>query len=741
MKSKLVVPVGIQTSLKKIYFSLLMMVLAFTSSAQVYTTKADGNWNDPATWVGGLVPGATINAGRVVNIQHKVTFNLSSDLRISGTLNVTDTLSFPSSYDKKVQVLTGGLLAVTNGVFIQSLNLKSDLESDGGRIAFTNAHVYVSMDFRAKRSSRRIIKDSKLWVGQRYEIDGSGTSFSIDTIQGSLVEVSTAGSGGMFEIKGGNTLRIANALIKVQSGCGFRNNSGGTISVLSGAHSNYGFDFLKVTGDLENDGNWVARIDAACVNGQIKGSQMAAIDFIRAQDCGGVAIGDAPELIFNNPTLVWGQARKQGAIYRFNNVVSGVDATIKLKKFSRSDIVMQDIDLATMGWSKAFQPQFGLPGYVNPNQNWFIDFELKFYQAGTNNLITLPKVDMTALDVDGDGVSVKEYAVFQNPSNVIYSTVSYLAEQPAGTAGQSFTCPVDGLLSPLLPCVLCGGDGKAGMWNLTDCASCNATGILYSLCNHGFEETNGNVLEGPVENFINIDTAATQVMATYQYADVSTISFRYGARSGIRGSNGAGVRLNSLWFRQFNLAPPSILPVKLHNFDAFLNQKDVNLVWTADEENVSHYVVQQSIDGRNFSDIAIVFANNNSSASTYRYKDANPSSATGSLFYRLLTLDKGKEGGSYSETRVIKLGVDAAIKLTTYPNPVTDQVRITLPASWQGKPVTIQLYNANGNLMQAMQSGSASQTETMQLGKVPKGVYLLKAMANGEVAQQQLVKN
>jgi hypothetical protein len=250
-------------------------------------------------------------------------------------------------------------------------------------------------------------------------------------------------------------------------------------------------------------------------------------------------------------------------------------------------------------------------------------------------------------------------------------------------------------------------------------------------------------MEGPTENFNNIDTAATQVMATYQYADVNTIAFRYGAKSGPNGTRSpAGVRLNSLWFRQFNLAPPSILPVKLHSFAAVLNRKDVNLTWTAEEENVSHYVLQRSTDGKNFSDIAIVFANNSSSASTYKYKDASVASSTNTLFYRLQMIDIGKEGGNFSPTKLIKLGVEAAaLKIMTYPNPVTDRVQITLPESWQGKPVMLQLYTNNGTMLQGIQLGSASQTETMQLGRMPKGIYLIKALCNGEAAQQQVVKN
>ncbi|MBL0305986.1 MAG: hypothetical protein IPQ25_08090 [Chitinophagaceae bacterium] len=56
-----------------------------------------------------------------------------------------------------------------------------------------------------------------------------------------------------------------------------------------------------------------------------------------------------PELVFTNPVLVSGTALKQGAVYRFSNVTTGVDATVKLKKFSRNDIVMPTVDNSVFG--------------------------------------------------------------------------------------------------------------------------------------------------------------------------------------------------------------------------------------------------------------------------------------------------------------------------------------------------------------------------------------------------------
>ena len=719
--------------------SPIIFLAAFKADAQTFATKAAGNWSNPSTWVGGNVPGTTIAAGQTVNINHAVVYNYNTDLKISGSLNVTgDTLRFESVFtNKRVDIISGGILKVVNGGLLQNLTTtSSDMSIDMGKVIFTNSKITISKDFITTKGATRTMLNSTLIVVGKYDIKGTGSDPSVDTIKFSMVE-----TGDNFIINPNSSLKVSNAYIKINNGKDFINKA--AVSILPGSNSNMGFDYLKAS-TLKNDGSWNARIDAYCVN-TINGSQMGDIDFTRQPDCSGTPqIGPAPELTFNNPVLVSGTDKKQGAIYRFANVMNGVDAQIKLKKFSRNDIVIQNFDLASMGWDKAFQPQFGLPGNVAPNQNWYIDFELKFYVAGTNTLKVLPKVDMTALDVDGDGVSIYEYVSFQNPSNVSYSTVNNLTEQPSNLLGQVYTCSIDNVPSVLISCALCGGDGKTGLWNLTDCSSCNETGILHAGCNHAFEGINASIVNGPVTNFNNIDTSSTQVMAVYQYTDRSVINFRYGGKSGTSSST-AGTRLNSLWFRQFSLAPVMnvTLPIKLASFNATLNNKKVDVKWTTVmEENVSHFTIERSFDGISFTDLATVFAYGNSNeARNYAYPDDISTVQSNVLFYRLRSNDiDGKT--QYSDIRIIKLSNKNVntIHIVTYPNPAANQVNVTVPNHWQNKKVAFEIFSANGQVQKRTENNSSSQTESINISNLAPGIYIVQATCNGETAQQKIIK-
>ena len=82
-------------SAKKAGFLLGIFVLlsfANASAATITSTRAGGNWNDPATWVGGVVP----SAGDDVTITSGATVVIDSDA-VVGTLTVSGILQYDSS--------------------------------------------------------------------------------------------------------------------------------------------------------------------------------------------------------------------------------------------------------------------------------------------------------------------------------------------------------------------------------------------------------------------------------------------------------------------------------------------------------------------------------------------------------------------------------------------------------------------------------------------------------------------
>lgn len=402
------------------------------------------------------------------------------------------------------------------------------------------------------------------------------------------------------------------------------------------------------------------------------------------------AYSQIPELVFTNVVLESGTAGEDGAKYRFSNVTTGLDAVVEIKGRSSAAVVLSSIDTSGpgLGYTKAFQPVLGIPGTAPANTNWSMDFRLTFYKANTTIKIPVTQFNVTGVDIDGDGSTLSEWAQMEKLSKIDSALINSLTFTKTGISGQ-------------------GDDFK---------------------------------VEGIVANSPGIDTSAINVMATYTYNNKDEIDFTIGAKT-FASSTNAGMRLNSLWFRTF-FNP--LLPVKMMSFTAVLNNDNkVALKWaTATEENASHFIVEKSTDGKSYMEAGIVFANGTTSdVMNYSFFDNVNTSQTSIIYYRLCTVDiDGKT--EFSAIRIIRISKQSSntISIITYPNPVTAEIRITIPASWQNKRVVYEVVSNNGQVTKRTESSNSNQTEIMNVSKMNAGFYIVRAICDGQIAQQKIIK-
>ncbi len=110
------------------------------------------------------------------------------------------------------------------------------------------------------------------------------------------------------------------------------------------------------------------------------------------------------------------------------------------------------------------------------------------------------------------------------------------------------------------------------------------------------------------------------------------------------------------------------LPVELIAFRATMREKAAILTWeTASEENNSHFEIQRSIDGIEFSTIGTVTgAGTTHEEQTYEFTDNIP--MNGENYYRLKQVDFQNEGYEFSNIVLIETQND--LVLTIAPNPI-----------------------------------------------------------------------
>jgi Secretion system C-terminal sorting domain len=402
------------------------------------------------------------------------------------------------------------------------------------------------------------------------------------------------------------------------------------------------------------------------------------------------------ELSFTNSSLYSGTAGQDNAVYRFQNVNNSLDAFVKISGRSSSLVKLDNIDLTSTGFSKAFQPQVSYNnGSTNSSASWWMEFEISFVNKNTTTPATVSTFKVTALDIDGDNNNLKEW-------DALYGLDSYTLENNSLLQVSDLTQTVQNVVQVV-----------------------------------------GKTFTGVTTQYSGIDTAQTRVMATSTYNNTSVFKLRFGATT--TGSAGTTGRMYSAWFKNFTYSAPviSTLPVSLVSLTATLNNNKADLKWTtASEVNVSHFVIEKSYDGKNFSDAGLVFAYGSiSEKANYSFSDNVSSSQNTVIYYRLRSVDNDGKS-QYSEIRIIRISKKGeAFNMTVYPNPVSSELRVTVPAEWQGKAVMFELFNQNGQKIKAKNSNSSNQTETIMVNDLSKGLYLVKATCGSDVTIQKVIKN
>jgi hypothetical protein len=684
---------------------LISSVISITAKAQTYTTKANGAWNLALTWQGGVVPpSGTIPSSAIINIKHIVTY-VGGNISNSGTINIDNQngiaprLIIPSGVNFSITSL--GKLNVINAElrqyrFLGGLETGSGrsgkFTNDGGRVQILNSYVEIAEEWNNKGNGIVTFRNSSLAIGKAY----NQSENSIDSLINTSVSMGMQGDGDYTA----DGLRTFFQSFRVQVA-----SSGGKFKLKSG-NINGSIDYITmknhVTNIVGND-DLVAEssvvtsgiiLNAYCVSSPSKYIPNGKFTGSRTPDCSsvyfpaGIIATQAPSALnlSINPVLISGVDKQVGAIYKYEGVAPGMDAIVRIDSIvGGATIVVLDDNAPGSGFTEGFQPQIKSG---SGKGKFYAVFTFTYNISGTNTPANMSKFSITALDIDGSN-TVKEFVEIGMGTG---ATAAYVAGSP-GIA-------------------------------MTQTAPGTFRGI----------NTDGNSVSG-------VDTSAKQYMFTVNNTNVSSYTLNMGMETTTGSSS---TRLYSVYMKDFSYADAIPLPVKLGSFTATLNTAKVNLNWkTVEELNSSHFDVERSVDGKNYKSIGIVFSNENSNTFNYYLFPDNISALTdGMIYYRLKCVDiDGKF--TYSDVRVIRKSSQAKVdaSIVAFPNPVVNELRVTVPENWQGKEVYFNVYNMNGSILHSVRNMNVGQTETISTANLGKGVYILQVSMGAESARQKIVKN
>jgi PKD repeat protein len=231
--------------------------------------------------------------------------------------------------------------------------------------------------------------------------------------------------------------------------------------------------------------------------------------------------------------------------------------------------------------------------------------------------------------------------------------------------------------------------------------------------------------------------SATQSSFTKKNYDISFLSgnnqvaFRFAFKAD-GGVTAAGVAIDDVEITG-SVNPP--LPLNLLSFTATKENKDALLKWiTANEVNVSHFEIERSWTGTEFSAVGRVNALNRI-GNAYSFKDllsrlsVIPSNTT---YYRLKMVDRDGKF-SYSPIQSLKWQDIQNIQVAVSPNPFKDYLQLTT----QLRITQVQLIDNNGRIVAATRNLSNGR---FNLPSLPVGSYFVRIHTAEGIITEKVMK-
>jgi hypothetical protein len=173
------------------------------------------------------------------------------------------------------------------------------------------------------------------------------------------------------------------------------------------------------------------------------------------------------------------------------------------------------------------------------------------------------------------------------------------------------------------------------------------------------------------------------------------------------------------------------LPVNLISFRAQRNGRVNLLNWnTAQEVNISRFVIERSADGSRFAEIGEVTAQGNYSGERqYSFTDVSPNS--GLNYYRLKSVDRSG-AQKLSDIRMVKNSGTASVGV--YPNPVDQQFTLNI-SSEKSDLAVVSIIDMNGKQVFARTLSVISGINNVNINarQFAAGTYVVKVQTGGEV--------
>ncbi len=288
-----------------------------------------------------------------------------------------------------------------------------------------------------------------------------------------------------------------------------------------------------------------------------------------------------------------------------------------------------------------------------------------------------------------------------------------------------------------------------GTWNIqfnyknSSVGSAAATAFTLNRWHHVAAVRNNGILSLYVDGVFRLSAAEGTMTPTYPLNTIAG-AFSFSGYSPPR-YNPLNGKMDEI--RLYNRALSAVeianlvgysLPLKMGDFTATKKTSGIQLNWeTITEQNTSHFEIEKSTDGNNFSNIGQVNAAGNSTDKlTYAFLDAAPGNRTN--FYRLKMADID---GAFTYSRIIAVKNTNSVGIELFPNPVNDVLQVQL-ASDKKEIATVTITDATGKNIYSKQTtlNEGNNAMSIPVWQLSKGLYHISISTDSNRQTSQFIK-
>jgi hypothetical protein len=190
-------------------------------------------------------------------------------------------------------------------------------------------------------------------------------------------------------------------------------------------------------------------------------------------------------------------------------------------------------------------------------------------------------------------------------------------------------------------------------------------------------------------------------------------------------------------FNRFTFGSVSTtLPLTLLHFDAKRKNAITEITWkTAEEQHVSHFVVERSENGVDFYAIGKVSARNAGRTEHYSLADEKP--VVSIAYYRLKSVDLD---GSYSLSHIARVTETANGNQLLVNNPVRDRIALTAKGNLSGD-FDYSIYDMHGKVVQRGKVNLRTNTQVFISipGSIPSGSYTINLHKSSTFISKKII--